>query len=145
MAKVYVSAVLNGPTDMAWGFVRDFNGLPSWLPGIMSSEIEEGKLADEIGAVRVMEVGPGMTVREKLLALCDDPYSITYSVIEGPLPLSNLTATINVRPVTQGGATFVEWFAEFDPNPGSEEKAPKILTSVYTGGLTALGEKIGDT
>ncbi len=143
MAKVYVSAVLNGPTDMVWGIVRDFNGLPGWLPGIKSSDIEDGKPADEIGAVRVMEVGPGTTVREKLLALSDDPYSITYTVIEGPLPLSNLAATINVRPITEGGATFVEWFAEFDPNPGSEEKAPKILTSVFTGGLTALGEKVG--
>ena len=39
MAKVYVSAVLNGPTDTVWGIVRDFNGLPGWLPGIKSSDI----------------------------------------------------------------------------------------------------------
>ena len=43
MARVYVSSVINGRSDRVWQRIRDFNGLPSWHPGIAESRIENGE------------------------------------------------------------------------------------------------------
>lgn len=143
MAEVHVSAVIEAPLEDTWRIVRDFNGLPKWLPGIKGSEIEGGGPADAIGAVRVMDVGmPDMKVREKLLALSDGEHSMTYSVLQGPLPLDDLVATIRMTPGPDDGTTLVEWSAEFTPRPASEEKAQKLLTKVFDGGLAALRDTV---
>ena len=46
MARVYVSSVINGRSDRVWQRIRDFNGLPSWPPGIAESRIENGEPSD---------------------------------------------------------------------------------------------------
>lgn len=143
MAKIYVSTVIDAPIEKVWPIIRDFNGLAGWMPGIVGCSIDNGKTGTEIGAIRNMDTGqPDITIREQLLGLSDLDHSCTYSVVEGPLPLSNLIATIRLHTVTDAGSTFGEWAAEFDPNPGAEEKAPKILTKVFSGGWASLKERI---
>ena len=43
MARIYVSSVINGRSDRVWARVRDFNGMPSWHPGIAESRIENSE------------------------------------------------------------------------------------------------------
>ncbi len=45
MLTLYVSSVIDAPTDNVWVRIRDFNGLPSWHPRMVESEIEDGKAA----------------------------------------------------------------------------------------------------
>ena len=71
MPTIHVSSVIDAPVEKVWARIRDFNGLPGWHPRMVESEIEDGKNADRIGAVRKFKVASGATIREKLLAFSD--------------------------------------------------------------------------
>jgi len=139
MAKVYVSAVIDAPLDSVWAIIRRFDALPEWLPGITGCKMEDERVEDAVGAIRAIETGQSdAVVREKLCAMSDLEHSMSYSVVEGPLPIRNLVATIRLHPITDREQTFGEWSAEFEPEPGAEEKAPRILTKVFAGGWQGL-------
>ena len=52
MARVYISSVIDAPVARVWERVRDFNGLPRWLPLVRESRIENGEPSDRVGCVR---------------------------------------------------------------------------------------------
>lgn len=141
MAKVYVSSVINAPASEVWGRVRDFNGLPNWHPGIVESRIENGETSDKVGCVRNFRLGNGDQLREQLLGLSDYDLFCTYSILEGPMPLTDYVATLRLTPVTDGDRTFAEWSAEFNCAPENEaELVTGIGQNVFQGGFDALKE-----
>lgn len=141
MAKVYVSSVINAPASEVWARVRDFNGLPNWHPGIVESRIENGEPSDKIGCVRNFRLGNGDQLREQLLGLSDYDLFCTYSILEGPMPLTDYVATLRLTPVTDGDRTFTEWSAEFNCAPENEaELVTGIGQNVFQGGFDALKE-----
>lgn len=141
MAKVYVSSVINAPASEVWARVRDFNGLSNWHPGIVESRIENGEPSDKIGCVRNFRLGNGDQLREQLLGLSDYDLFCTYSILEGPMPLTDYVATLRLTPVTDGDRTFAEWSAEFNCAPENEaELVTGIGQNVFQGGFDALKE-----
>lgn len=139
MPKVYRSTVLNAPTDRVWSAIRDFNGLPSWHPGIAESRIEQSQPSDKIGCVRNFKLKDGGGIREQLLALSDYDYSCTYSILESPMGVDNYVATFRLAPVTDGAMTFIEWEAEFDCAPERSGELVEIIgDGVFQGGFDAL-------
>ena len=144
MARVYVSSVINGRSDRVWARVRDFNGLPSWHPGIAESRIENGEPADKVGCVRDFRLRNGDRIREKLLGLSDFDLFCTYSILELPMGVENYVATLRLTPITDGDRTFVEWTAEFDCAPEREaELVSNIGSGVFQGGFDALKRQFG--
>ena len=117
MIKVYTSTVIDAPADAVWAQVRDFNGLPRWTPFVAESRIEEGQPADRVGCVRNFRLRDGGVIRERLLTLSDYDYQCTYAILESPMGVDNYVATLKLTPVTDGGRTFAEWWAEFDVPP----------------------------
>jgi hypothetical protein len=77
MVKVYTSSVIDAAADKVWGHVRDFNGLPRWVPAVADSRIENGLPADRVGCIRNFNLRDGGNIREQLLALSDYEYSVT--------------------------------------------------------------------
>jgi hypothetical protein len=73
-----------------WEKVRDFNGLPRWRRRIRDSRIENGEPSDRVGCVRDFHLQNGDRIREQLLGLCDYDYFCTYSILESPMPLTEL-------------------------------------------------------
>ncbi len=141
MAKAYASAVIDAPIETVWKMVRDFNGLPNWHPRMVSSHIEDGKGATEIGCVRNFQLASGPTLREKLTAFSDADYLVSYSILETPQPLTNHTSTLQLRRVTDGDRTYAEWTASFDTAPEDAEKlAQGMGQNVFQGGFNALKE-----
>lgn len=141
MAKVYFSSIINAPASEVWARVRDFNGLPNWHPGIVESRIENGEPSDKIGCVRNFRLGNGDQLREQLLGLSDYDLFCTYSILEGPMPLTDYVATLRLTPVTDGDRTFTEWSAEFNCAPENEaELVTGIGQNVFQGGFDALKE-----
>ncbi len=115
MAKSYASTVIDAPANAVWARIRDFNGLPVWLEGfVTSSEIEDGKAGDQISGVRSFTLGDGTHLREKLLGHSDRERSYTYDFQKTPFDVDNYCATIRVTPVTDGDKSFVEWWTTFD-------------------------------
>ena len=139
MPTVTVSSVIDAPIEKVWARIRDFNGLPSWHPRMVKSEIEDGRTADEIGCVRKFELISGATLREKLTAFSEADHSVSYSILETPQPISNHTATLTLKRVTDGERTYAEWTATFDaPAAEADKVAEGMGTNVFQGGFNAL-------
>jgi uncharacterized protein YndB with AHSA1/START domain len=139
MPTIHVSSVIDAPIGKVWERIRDFNGLPSWHPRMVESEIEDGRTATDIGAVRKFKVASGAIVREKLLAFSDKDHLTTYSIIGHPAPISNHSATLKLEPVTDGDRTFAVWTSTFDaPADKGEEIAKGMAANVFQGGFDAL-------
>ena len=139
MAKVFVSCVVNAPVGRVWALIRDFNGLPGWTPFVAESRIELNAPADQIGCVRNFRLKDGGRIRERLLGLSDYDFSMTYSILESPMAVTNYVATLKLTPVTDGDRSFAEWSAEFDCAPAGEaELVAHIGRNVFLAGFRAL-------
>jgi uncharacterized protein YndB with AHSA1/START domain len=137
--KVRISSVIDAPVEKVWARIRDFNGLHGWHPRMVESEIEDGRKATDIGAVRKFKVASGATIREKLVAFSDNDHLTTYSIIEHPAPITNHTSTLKLKSVTDGDRTYAVWTAEFDaPAEKGDEIAKGMGENVFQGGFNAL-------
>jgi uncharacterized membrane protein len=139
---VYISHVIDAPVEKVWEIMRDYNGMPSYHPGIKNSVIENDLPSDQIGCVRRLTLAEGY-VREVLLCLDDRNYVFTYEIIEGTLPVRGYVAGIRLHRVTDGNRTFAEWWADFEV-VGADRDAmiAQIGNNVFAAGFKAAAEKI---
>ena len=146
MVKVYVSSVIDAPVERVWAHIRDFNGLPKWVPAVADSRIEGGVAADKVGCVRNFNLRDGGNLREQLLALSDCDYSVTYNILVSPMGVQNYVATLKLTPVTDGGRTFAQWTAEFDCETGRErELSDDIGNGVFQAAFDNLKRQLDRT
>ncbi len=140
MARSYASTVIDASADEVWARIRDFNGLASWHSGMVAtSEIEEGKAGDQVGAIRSFTLTDGTHLREQLLAHSDVERSYTYDFQKHPFDVDNYQATIRVTPVTDGQRSFVEWWTTFDCERDRIGRWERFFAvEVFQGGLDAL-------
>ncbi len=139
MVKVYTSSVIDAPASEIWACIRDFNGLPSWVPAVADSRIELQQPADKVGCIRNFTLQDGGRLREQLLALSDYDFSVTYSILESPMGVENYIATLKLTPITDGNRCFAEWTAEFECAAGREaELARTIGQGVFQAGFDSL-------
>ena len=144
MARVYISTVIGAPADRIWQTIRDFNALPDWVPAVRESRIEGGQPADQVGCVRAFRLQDGGFLRERLLALSDYDFSVTYAILESPMGVGNYIATLKLAPITDGNRTFAEWTAEFDCDPANEaELTDNIGNNVFQAAFDALKARFG--
>ena len=144
MALSYASTVIDAPADAVWARIRDFNGLATWYPeAIATSEIEDGKAGDQVGGVRSFTLGDGTHLREKLLAHSDETRSYTYDFQKTPFDVDNYQATIRVTPVTDGNASFVEWWTTFDCDRDQQEHWTGFFgNEIFQNGFEALKKRM---
>ena len=143
MARAYASAVIKAPIEAVWSLIRNFNGLPDWVPMVVDSKIEAGLDPDVVGCVRSIHTVDGKHVREKLLTLDDVQHSFAYNFETPAYPITNYIATVRLMPVTHTDQTFAEWEAVFDEAPGDEGKYVRVVSNdVFAAGWKALNAKI---
>lgn len=142
---VYVSHVIDAPIESVWKIMRDFNGMPSYHPGIKKSVIEDGHPSDQVGCVRRLTLAEGF-VREVLLCLDDRNYVFTYEIIEGTLPVRGYVAGVRLHRVTEGNRTLAEWWADFEV-VGADRDAvtAHIRNNVFGAGFKAVASKLAGT
>ncbi|MDJ1007468.1 MAG: SRPBCC family protein [Paracoccaceae bacterium] len=142
MPRVFVSAVIPAPAEKVWDLIRDFNGLPTWLPIVAESRILDGMAADQVGCTRDFTLQNGDRITETLVSLSDYDMAFSYTMGITPMPLENYFATLRLTPVTETGQTFAEWSAEFDCAP---EEADGLIDSigegVFAAGFAALSRR----
>ncbi|UCE32373.1 MAG: SRPBCC family protein [Burkholderiales bacterium] len=144
MPTVYTSSVIEAPASDVWSLVRNFDGLPEWVPPVSESRIEGGRPADQVGCVRAFRLRDGGFLREQLLGLSDYDLSCTYSILESPMGVANYVATLKLTPITDGNRTFAEWTAEFDCPPEREQElVERIGRRVFQAGFDALKARFG--
>ncbi|TPL91638.1 zinc-binding dehydrogenase [Mesorhizobium sp. B2-3-12] len=139
MVRVCQSTIIDAPIDEVWAILRDFNGHERWHPAIAFSEIEGGEPVDAVGSVRHFRLNDGGELREQLLALSDKDRRLSYCLLEAPLPLMGYVASLRLKPVTDGDATFWEWRSEFHPPPHRRDELVRLVTEgIYQAGFAAV-------
>jgi hypothetical protein len=145
MTRVFVSAVIDAPVEKVWATMRDFNGLPGWHPRFSRSHIEDGLRSDTVGCVRNFDIaGGGGTIRERLLTLSDVDYTMTYCILDAPLPVENYVATLKLYPITVGNRTLGTWSAEFTVVKGREEDVvDAVANGTFGKAFAVMNERLG--
>jgi uncharacterized protein YndB with AHSA1/START domain len=144
MVHVVRSTVLEAPVEAVWEIVRDFNGHDRWHPAVATSQVERGRVTDQVGAVRRFRLETGEELREQLLTLSDAEMSMTYCLLDTPIPLLNYVAHIRLSPVTDGDATFWHWESRFDTPKGREaELGAAVGEGIYVAGFEAIRTELG--
>lgn len=143
MARIEVSSVIAAPISEVWDYIRDFNGLPKWFPGVTDSHIEAGPPVNQTGCVRNFGLEGGPRIREQLIELSDSDHRVHYKMIEAPLPLKNYVATVQLSAGDSQG-TQIEIASQFE-TPASEEKGlVSMLTGTYQGAFELLKKHFGN-
>lgn len=139
MLKVVRSTILDQPCGAVWEVLRDFNGHDRWHPLIESSAIEKENPSDRVGCIRRFRLADGAELRERLLFLSDQDRSLTYCLLDTPVPLFNYVADIRLLPVTDGDRTFWEWSSRFDaPHGRVDELRDFVGERIYSDGFASV-------
>lgn len=117
--------IARSPDDV-WALVGRFDGLDEWMPGIESCEMD--------GDVRKLQT-MGMEIHERLQARDDDARTISYSIVQSPMPLEHHLATLTVTP--EGDGARLEWAYEVRPDEMAAAFGP-----VYEGSVKAIKERL---
>lgn len=116
-----------------WKLVGDFNALDVWHPAVASSTATGAKP----GATRLLTLGNGATISEKLLARDPAKYSYSYAILKSPLPVKNYKSTLRLSP-TADGKTLMKWSSTFEANGADDAKAQEVIQGIYDAGLAKV-------
>jgi hypothetical protein len=131
MATASASLSLPVSADKVWQLVGGFLSLPDWLPFIAASEPAEG------GRIRKLTTEDGASITERLESFDNQARTYSYSITEGPFPVTDYLATLQVT-ATGDNQTQVTWSGRFTPNDISDAEASALFQGIYEGGLEAL-------
>ena len=138
MTKVSSSTDLPVSAKTVWDVIGNFNALPDWHPAVQKSEIKK----EAGGTLRKLSLIGGGTIEEKLEQISDKERLYTYSILSGPLPVSNYTANLRVRDGGSKGCT-VEWSSEFEAKGAPEGDAVVAISGIYEAGFENLKKMFG--
>jgi mxaD protein len=142
--RVSKSIAIDAPVDKVWNQVKDFSALNTWHPAVESDKIVEGT-DNQVGAVRLLTLKGGGTIKEKLLAHDSAKHKFHYSILEGVLPVSSYISTIKVSKDGKD-KSMVTWSGSFKrkdtgPKPAdnaNDKTATDTISGVYQAGLDNL-------
>jgi hypothetical protein len=116
--------------DAVWTKIGDFCGIAKWHPAI-----EKCVLSTD-GKERTLSLKGGGTIVEKQEKRDDAAHSYTYSIVSGPLPVTNYMSTISVA--AAGTGSTITWSGKYDAKGASDADAKKTIDGVYQGGIDQL-------
>jgi mxaD protein len=135
---------IQAPASKVWDAAKNFDQLNTWLPPVAKDEIVGGQ-NNTVGAVRLLTLKDGGTVKEKLLGYTPASRMFRYQIVESVLPVSHYTSVFTVKSAGKGKST-VTWSGRFKrknegSSPGDNENdkaATDTITGVYQAGLSTL-------
>jgi mxaD protein len=130
------TAVIDVPVDKVWELAKDFGHLDAWHPAVAKDEIVDGK-DDEVGAVRLLTLKGGGTIKEKLLGFNDAGHRFKYEILEGALPVSGYVSHFSLKSLGPA-KTLVVWSGSFESKGADDKTAKEAISGVYTSGLDNL-------
>jgi NADPH2:quinone reductase len=143
--NVIQSAVIDAPIDRVWAVLRDFNSHDQWHPAVARSRMENDVAGDVVSGVRRFSLSDGAELREQLLSHSDREYSLTYCILDSPLPLFDYMATVRLKPVTDGNQTFWDWRAQFRaPHDRAAELENQVGRQIFEAGFGGLRTFLAD-
>lgn len=125
--------------DEVWALVGRFDGLADWHPAVTASLLDESD-----GRIRILTLGNGASLRERLLERSDAERKFSYVILESPLPVQNYESVLQVSELGAAGGAVVEWSARFNAAKGAApNEAEQAIAGVFDAGLGALAQRFG--
>lgn len=140
MGNTHQTIEIEASPDKVWETIRDFHDL-SWAPNVITSVDSVGeKSGDEVGASRVLNG----VFQETLLTLEEETRTFTYSIDDGPSPVSkddvkNYVGRVTVQQADEGDGTLVEWSSSWQDN---NEAASEFCQGIYVALLQDLKKSL---
>ncbi len=142
MTDVSTRVEFDRPAAAVWAAISDFCGIGRWLPGIARVEAEDG------GKRRRIILPNGGVVVEQQVARDDAAMTLTYTVIEAPMPFADYRSTMRVQSMGERGERgercSLRWSATFTPLD-REDKVARLVGALYNAGLRGLQELVAQT
>ena len=133
--EVTRSADIAAPPAKVWQTIGEFCGIGDWHPAI-----EKCVLSDKDGMkVRTLSLKGGGTLKEEQVSRDDKVMSYTYTILEGPLPVSDYKSTLAVAP--EGTGSKVTWSGTFNAKGAPDTVAVDAIQGIYESGLKAIADK----
>jgi mxaD protein len=125
---------LKGSPEATWSLIGDYCAIEKWHPAVAKCQIASGA-NNQAGAVRVLTLRDGATIREELVQHDPRVRTYTYKILDSPLPVVSYAATITVLPGSTGGSV-VEWKSTFKAAPGTDDATARTtIEGIYDAGL----------
>lgn len=137
---VATQGLIHATLDLVWPVIRGFNSLPNWHSFVVKSEIIEGAGDSSVGSVRRFTQSDGSLVVEKLLALDDLNYSMTYLLLDAPIPVKDYIATLELRGVPDINKTIINWRVDYKVPPEFALSLNEKLRQVFLTGFDDLNK-----
>ena len=78
-------------------------------------------------------------MREQLLALSDLEMTLSYCLLDTPIPLFNYVAHVRLLPVTDGNRTFWHWEARFTAPASAEADMTHLVAElIFQAGFESI-------
>ena len=138
---VFTSSTIDIDIEDLWIIIKDFNGLPSWYPGVIDSYIEGGGSTNEVGSIRNFNRSDGLSFKEELVRFDDKEHLFSYSLLSPTEPMVNYISTLRLLPITDGNMSYIEWTATFECLAEEEIALSSSLEKVFQVGFDALKKK----
>jgi mxaD protein len=138
------SVTINAPVAKVWDAAKDFNALNTWHPAVETDKISEGT-NNQVGAVRVLTLKGGGTIKEKLVGFDAATHTFKYQILEGVLPVTSYTSTFTVKAAGEDKSE-VTWAGDFKrkdvgdkpADDANDKTALDTVAGVYQSGLDNL-------
>jgi len=133
MAQVSVKGTVNAPAERVWETISAFSGLERFFPAVSRSELE----GSGVGAVRRCTLQDGGQLVERLESLDEAAHTLSYSIVEGALPVEGYRSTMTVRAL-DGERCELHWRSEFEVTEGGEDALKGLLEGAYKQGIDGI-------
>lgn len=140
MGQCYNSTVIDATVDKVWEMINNFHEL-SWGDKVVTKVDVVGDIpGTEVGAKRILNDA----FHETLLSIDSGGFSFSYSIDDGPGPVSkdsvsNYVGRVSLSPVTDSGKTFIEWVSTYESD--SDSAVGDFCNPIYAGLLSSLNSK----
>ena len=141
--QVEEEVLLAASPAKVWAVMGDYAGLAGWHPAVAKTGIVRGK-NNQRGAVREFETRDGARIIESLQSM-QPGRSMTYRIVESPLPVSDYQSTLSVQ--AKGKGSRVVWKSRFNAinSPEMDDaKVKALVAGIYRAGFDGLKEKLGE-
>ncbi len=136
MPSVVERIDIPAPADAVWETVRDFGAIDAYVPPITNAELS----GEGVGAERTLTLADGGQVVERLDAHDDAARTLRYSIVDGPLPVTDYEGTMSVEGLDDSSCE-VTWGSDFDVADAPENEVVSTFVELYAAGLKGLKEQ----